>query len=374
MQPERNPRAPALAPQNALSFVLFRAYGIQFELNVTFIVLVAWVMISLYRTAHDAQMAIYAAVLVTVVFACVFVHEVGHALMARAFHIRTKSITLTAAGGHAEFSRMPDRPFQELLISLSGPAVNLALGGAVFVYLKLVGNVPSPAPFTNPNANPLGQFMWLNFALGLTNLAPLFPLDGGRVVRALLGFFLPYPTATRVVSIGSRLLAVPIALMGMHGHPIYLLLAGWVWLGARAASEDARSRYALKPFTARDVMVSQFESLQIDGTLRDAAAAFVRTFQDEFPVMNGSEVVGVLSFPDLTRALDEHGADVPISRAMRSGYGAVRPDDNLEDVLKRLNDTQEKIALVREKDRILGIVPMSNLKELVKVQRALGVV
>jgi predicted transcriptional regulator len=121
-------------------------------------------------------------------------------------------------------------------------------------------------------------------------------------------------------------------------------------------------------------MVTQFESLPIEATLRDAAAKFISTFQEEFPVMNGSEVVGMLSFKNLTDALDAHGLDSTIGRAMHVDFETVRADQRLEDVLKNLDDQKEKVALVKDKDAVIGLVPMSNLKELVRVQRALDVV
>ncbi|MFL5319074.1 MAG: site-2 protease family protein [Myxococcaceae bacterium] len=370
--PNRRNESPSAT--NAFSFVLFRAFGIQFEMNVTFIVLFAWVVISLYRRGHDLHMALYGFALLAVAFGCIFVHEIGHVLVSRAFRIRTSEITLTAIGGHARLERVPDKPAQEMLIALSGPSVNLAMGTAVFLYLHTFGNVPSPEPFTNLEANALGQFMWLNFALGLSNLVPLFPLDGGRVLRAFVGFFTDYPRATKFVSWFSRAMTIPIAIYGMHGQPIYLLFAVWIWLGSRAANEDARNRYALKPFTARDVMVTQFDSLPIGASLRDATAKFISTFQEEFPVMNGSEVVGMLSFKNLTDAIDAHGIDVTIGRAMHVDFETIRADDSLEDVLKNLDEQKEQVALVKDKDAIVGLVPMSNLKELVRVQRALDVV
>jgi Zn-dependent protease len=210
------------------SFKLGRIEGIDVYVHATFL-LVFLFFPEIFRGA----LAPLNILLVLSVFGCVLLHELGHALMARRFGIGTRDITLYPIGGVARLERMPKAAGAELLIALAGPAVNFAIVVALLALLAISG-----ARFASQST--LGLFLveilLVNLGLGLFNLIPAFPMDGGRVLRALLSTALGRVRATIVAARIGRILAVAfgIAAVLWTGNPIHILLAAFIFFAARA--------------------------------------------------------------------------------------------------------------------------------------------
>ncbi len=190
--------------------------------------------------------------LLIAVFACVLLHEYGHALMARHYGVNTRDIIVTPIGGIARLERMPRNPLQELMITIAGPSVNLVISGILLVVLLASGNSLIP----EEGLQNMFQFpvllMWLNLFLFLFNLIPAFPMDGGRILRSSLGFFVDHQSATMVAGILGQILAAGFCLIGIFfGQFSLLLIGGFVFFAARV--EIAASRQMLLEDAARRV-------------------------------------------------------------------------------------------------------------------------
>jgi Zn-dependent protease len=216
-----------------VSWKLGRVAGIDLYLHPTFLLLLAFVGAS--------QDGLIAAALMAAVFGCVLLHELGHALTARAYGIRTADITLYPIGGVARLTRLPRKPGPELLITLAGPAVNLAIAGAIWAGLALLGPVWVGLGLGSFPLAFLSALMGINLLLAVFNLVPAFPMDGGRVLRALLSGPLGRLRATEIAAGLGKVLAVVFGVWSLlHGQWLHAALAAFIYFAG--AAELARVR------------------------------------------------------------------------------------------------------------------------------------
>ncbi|MFT3838074.1 MAG: site-2 protease family protein [Myxococcaceae bacterium] len=359
---------------NSWSFALGKVFGVQLEVHVTFGVLLGWVAIRTVQAGNGWEAAISAVLLTLAAFFTLFLHELGHVLVARRFGIQTLDVQLTPMGGMSHLERVPENPRHELLISLAGPLVSLSIAGVLFAGLKVGDHLFDIDEVWDPRRQPVAALMWLNLVLALYNLLPIFPMDGGRALRALLGRWRSYPDATRVATRVAQFGSVALALWPHKFNLVFVLTAVWIWMSARTELREVRERFTLRPFSVRDVMVKDPITLSTSDTLKHAAGVFVSTFQSEFPVLQGDSVAGVLGFEELLAGLEKHGETATVRQAMRIDPEGVELDSKIEDALAKLNensDDTDTVLMVLERDKLVGLVPMSNLKELLKVEKAL---
>jgi Zn-dependent protease len=236
--------------------------GIRVQVHWTFLLLPALIAWSTLSTAGLAA-ALEAVVFVLLVFGCVVLHELGHALAARAYGIGTRDITLLPIGGVARLERLPRQPRQELAIALAGPVVNVVIAAAIFAGLWLGGGVLHPlAPTSSLVESFLVRLMWTNVALVIFNLLPAFPMDGGRVLRAALASRLPYAQATRAAARIGRVVAALLGIVGLFGNWTLLLIAMFIYFAGRGEEQMASQPVAPPPVTGYD---PQIQIIRVNG-------------------------------------------------------------------------------------------------------------
>ena len=220
------------------SWRIGRIAGIEVYLHATFLLLLAWEALRHFRAHGDPAEAVGGVVFVLVLFGIVVLHELGHALAARRYGIRTRDITLLPIGGVARLERVPGDPGQELVVALAGPAVNVVLAAALYIAMAL-GRGPSPfGEALGVGGGFLDRLFWVNVSLALFNLLPAFPMDGGRVLRAALALRLDHVRATRVAASVGQGMAILFGILGLVYDPFLIFIALFVWLGA--AEEAAK--------------------------------------------------------------------------------------------------------------------------------------
>lgn len=225
------------------SWHLGRILGIPTRIHASFALVLLWIGFSTWSAAHSGAAVLFGLGFVLAVFACVLLHEFGHALVARHFGIETRRITLLPVGGVAELERSPDDPRAELWIAAAGPAVNFALAGALGLFSSALGGASGLASVV------LSGLVWANLMLGLFNLVPAFPMDGGRVFRALASKRLGQLRATQLAAKLGRLLAVGFGIWGLfEGNPVLVLVAAFVWIAAGRELASVRGRQAHPAF------------------------------------------------------------------------------------------------------------------------------
>ncbi|NOD87164.1 MULTISPECIES: site-2 protease family protein [unclassified Ruegeria] len=351
------------------SFSLGRLLGSELRVHVTFFLLLAWVGFAAYSVG-GLPAAIDNLVFVLALFACVVAHEFGHALMARRYGIKTPDITLLPIGGLARLERMPEKPMQEVYVALAGPAVNIV----IWIVLVALGAGTPFETFSQidaPGTGLLDRLAYINLLLAAFNMIPAFPMDGGRVFRALLCLRMDRVKATRLAAIGGQIVAIGLGFLGLStANPILVLIAVFVFIAANAESQDVALRSAARRVLARDAMITEFHALSPSDTLSTAAQAVIHTTQHEFPVLEDDS--GLLGFVTRNRLFAALASDQPRSTSALSVMDADIPSvaltTGLEEVLEHLHKGAPAIAVVTQDGRMVGYITRENIGELMVIQ------
>ena len=361
------------------SFRIGRIAGTDIKIHVTFLALVAWWAYSAY-TDGGSGAAVQAVVFLLALFTCVLLHEFGHILMARRYGVRTPDVILLPIGGLARLERMPEEPRQELLIAAAGPAVTLAIALALFGVLRITG-APLDSAQLGPGQDGLAQqILWLNVALLLFNLLPIFPMDGGRMLRALLAMRIGLQRATRIAARIGQGGAVALGLWGLgffaewgfSPNVVLVLIAVFVFLAAGAEAAAVETRTAGQGLTVRDLMITQFVALPVHATLQQAVDALLAGEQREFPVLdNWGRVEGLLTRDGLIRGLSQLGGGASVERAMTAGADPLPPTLPFEEALDRLGRSGlPALPVVDQGGTLVGLLTRDNVTDVLLVRRA----
>jgi Zn-dependent protease len=353
------------------SWRIGRIAGIDLNVHLTFLILVAWVALRHYLERRSPVDAFMGVAFIFCLFGIVVLHELGHALTARRFGIPTRDITLLPIGGVARLERMPEDPKQELLVALAGPAVNVALAAILFVVLELSGGLVAYWDVIRVGGSFLNQLLWVNVSLAVFNLLPAFPMDGGRVLRALLALRTDYVRATQIAAGVGQALAAVFGFVGLFTNPFLVFIALFVWLGAAAEASMVQMRSALGGIPVQRAMVTDFRALAPHDPLGRAVDHVLAGFQQDFPVVDQGRVAGVLTRADLLNALARHGQEARVDEVMQRDIETADPLDMLEGVLGRLQRRGCHTLPVVHNGRLVGLVTTDNLGELLMFEEAL---
>ncbi|MGG5819870.1 site-2 protease family protein [Falsiroseomonas sp. HW251] len=353
------------------SIPLGRVLGTEIRLHLTFLLLLAWIAVA-HGMKGGAPAAVTGVVFICLLFGCVLLHEFGHVLAARRYGIATPDITLLPIGGVARLERIPENPSEELVVALAGPAVNVVIA---LLLLLLLGGVPPMEALASPEDvdHPLlARLFWVNVTLVVFNLIPAFPMDGGRVLRALLGYRMGHRRATEIAASVGQVLAFGLGFLGLlGGAPLLVFVALFVWLGAGAESQAVRARDMARGMIAADAMMTRFETLPVTAPLSQAVEMLIRTAQTDFPVVDGGgRLRGILTRTDLVRALQEKGPDGPVLEAMQREVPEVPHRVPLDQAMQAMQAASGPVAVVDGSGRLVGLLTQENLGELLMVEAA----
>jgi Zn-dependent protease len=346
-----------------------RITGIDVYVHWTFLLLLGYVMLN-YMSAGLA-VALKWVLLVMLMFGCVLLHELGHALTAKRYGINTRDITMLPIGGVARLERMPREPSQELLVAAAGPAVNVVIAAILFAILIVAyGRIEPSETFTRPGSF-VAHLMITNVFLVLFNLLPAFPMDGGRMLRALLATRIDYVQATTIAARVGQVLAVIFAILGLVGHqPFLFLIAVFVFIGAEAESRMVQITSTLRGLQVREAMMTNFRVLSPDDTLSAAAAALLAGSQHDFPVTTGNGVVGLLTRQDLVKGLSERGPSGRVGEVMRPDCGLVSETDLVEKTYETLRERNCSSLPVARNGQLVGMISLENITEWIMLKNA----
>jgi Zn-dependent protease/CBS domain-containing protein len=344
--------------------------GIDMRIHATFLLLLGWALVSYWMAGKSMAAMLAGIAFIVALFACVVLHEMGHALAGRKFGIRTRDITLLPIGGVARLERMPEDSKKELWVALAGPAVNVAIAALLYAWLTLTHQWE---PFSRlgivAGAFP-ERLLMTNIWLVLFNLVPAFPMDGGRVLRALLASRVTYPRATQIAACVGQGLALTFGFVGLFTNPMLVFVSLFVWIGASQEVYGTQIESALSGTPARTAMLTDFETLNSADTLADAVRTTLRGSQHDFPVLDRARVVGVLTRTDLLVALTEFGPDQPVASVMRREFLIAEPTEMLEMVFQRLQECDCHTMPVVHDGRTVGLITMDNLGEYLLIEAA----
>jgi Zn-dependent protease/CBS domain-containing protein len=339
--------------------------GIPIRIHITLLLLFVWIAVTYWVAGLGPGETISGVLLLALVFVTNVLHELTHALVAARFGVRTRDILLLPIGGIASLERIPDRPGQELAISLAGPALNLVLAGLLWVGLALAGSEFSLATATAGEAFAL-QFMWINVVLAAFNLIPAFPMDGGRALRALLSRLVPRERATAIAAGIAQGIAVLLGLIGLTYNPWLALIAVFLWFAARRELAMVRLRGALVGVPASAAMQGHVEVVRADEPLATAAGLFVHNGAAAIPVILNGAPVAALTREDVAIGLEDAGPEAPVTEAPHHQVVTIAPTEPLDRVLDRLES--DAVAVVVDDDVPIGVVTAEQLASYVALQ------
>lgn len=346
--------------------------GIGIDLHATFLVLVAFILINGWSVNQSLTAALAGVGFVLAIFATVVLHELGHALTAMRFGIRTRDITLLPIGGIARLERTPEVPRQELWVALAGPAVNLAIAGVGYAVLAVTAAQPISWSLDHPDASAFERFVSVNLVIAVFNLLPAFPMDGGRALRALLAERMDYVRATEVAASLGQAVALLFGFVGLFANPLLVFIALFVWMGASGEASSVALRNALAGIPVERAMVTDFHTLEVSQPLRVAADLLLSGTQQDFPVLAEGRLVGVLARDRLMAALAAGGLDASVGSATTTEIETADAREMLEPAFVRLQGCRCPLVPVLRNGALVGILTLENVGEFVMIRNAIA--
>lgn len=345
--------------------------GTAVRIHITFLLFLIWIWAASYVTG-GAEAAWSGLVFMVLLFLCVLAHEFGHIFAARAFGIPTPDVTLLPIGGVARLERIPEEPGQEFLIAIAGPLVNVAIAFALVIFAGADLSHQKLAAVESAKVPMIDRLASVNLFLAVFNMIPAFPMDGGRVLRALLAIRLDFVRATEVAATVGQWFAFALGFIGLFTNPMLIFIAIFVYLAAASESQMVRLRGMSRGVPVSTAMMTQFATLKPTAPLDEAIETLLRTSQSEFPVVDGGTLVGVLGRADLIRALKELGPEAPVGEAMTRDVPTIHQRRCLDEAFKLLQEkSAPAVGVVDAGGRLVGLITSETIGEMLMVRDAM---
>lgn len=345
------------------SFKLFSVRGIDVRLHFTFPLILIWAGLQFGLVGGSASTALFGVIAISLLFVLVTLHELGHSFAALHYGVPVKQIVLSPIGGVAQLERMPDKPMQEFVIAAAGPAVNLVVAVLMAAFIPLLGITRMDfvaALSLSAGLSVTAVFAYVffyNIFLAVFNLIPAFPLDGGRIFRALLAMRLDYVRATNIAALLGRGTAVLLGLYALFNGGVFLIfIAVFIYMAAGQEANAVRYRYTLRGYTVGDVYSPAAHTLNPFHNLQQAVNLMMMSGQTSFPVVQDEQLAGFVTQQDLGAAMQTRGGHTWTNMIMRRDVAPVSPAMSLTDVQERLYNEKLEALPVAENGRYLGLI------------------
>ena len=346
--------------------------GTAVRIHITFLLFLLWIFAASYASG-GADAAWSGLVFMLLLFACVLAHEFGHIFTARAFDVATPDVTLLPIGGVARLERIPEKPGEEFLIAIAGPLVNVAIAVGLVLLAGADLSADHLAKMENSRVPLTDRLAAVNLFLALFNMIPAFPMDGGRVLRAILAVRLGHVRATEAAAAVGQGFAIVLGFVGLFYNPILMFIAIFVYLAAASEAQLVAVRAMSRDMPTRAAMITQFATLPPDASIEQAIELLLHTSQGDFPVVDGAgRPIGVLGRAELIRALKQRGPDARVAEAMTSPIPTVSHRGCLDEAFRVLQEkSAPAVAVVDTMGQLVGLVTSETVGEMLMVREAL---
>lgn len=348
----------------------FRGIGVY--IHTTFLLLLAFLAVSSYMASGSPAAAVAGVAFFVLLFGCILLHEFGHALAAARYGVRTRDITLLPIGGLARLEQIPEDPRKELVVAAAGPLVNIVIALGLYGWLSATGTIAPLSRLGMAGGPFLQRLMVFNVFIVVFNLIPAFPMDGGRMLRALLALRMEYVRATQVAASVGQALAFVFGFIGLFANPWLLFIAFFVWIGAAQEASMVQMKGALGGIPLQTLMIRDFQSLAPSDTLARAVELTLAGSQKDFPVTENGRIVGILTQTEMLRALQSSGPGTAVGEAMQTEFTTAERGEMMEKVFTRLQTCNCRTLPVTDHGRLIGLITMENVGEFLQIQAALG--
>jgi Zn-dependent protease len=349
------------------SFRVARVAGIDIKIHITFFLIL--ILGAFLIPGSGIQGMLFGITLILLLFFCVTLHELGHSLAAQYFGIPVREIILLPLGGVALLGRNPSKPSHELLIALAGPLVNVLIAAVLWLIVGPASSIGEGA-LTEGSAMSLSLttlLQWLlsaNIALAVFNMIPAFPLDGGRVFRAILAMFVNYQQATRIATFVGQIIAVGLGVFAiLNGSILLALVAVFVFFGAGQENVEGQAHTVLTTLRVGDAYNKHAIALNIGDRVSKVVDYILTSYQPDFAVMQGSNPIGIVTREDVLRSLATDMQDAYVTSIMRRDIVHIEATATLDEVRQTMSEKSARVVAVYEGSTYLGLVSIEDISE-----------
>ena len=346
--------------------------GTTVRVHVTFLLFLGWIFAASWIVGGP-ESAWQGLAFLVLLFACVLAHEFGHIFTARAFGVSTPDVTLLPIGGVARLERIPEEPYEEFLVAIAGPLVNVAIAIALMLIVGANVSMGDLYAVESPTASMVDRLAAVNLFLAVFNMIPAFPMDGGRVLRALLASRMGYVRATEIAAFIGQGVAFALGFIGLLSNPMLIFIAIFVYLAASSEAHMVAIRAMARGVPVSAAMMTQFATLTPEAHVEDAVQTLLRSSQTDFPVVDAAgKPVGVLGRSDLIRALNQLGPAAHVADAMTTDVPTIGQRRCLDEAFRLLQErSAAAVAVVDDSGRLVGLVTSETIGEMLMLQKAL---
>ncbi|MCA6437157.1 MAG: site-2 protease family protein [Bacteroidetes bacterium] len=356
------------------SFKLGNIAGIGIFIHWSFSLIIAYIIYSNYRAGHNVEQITWSVIFILSIFMTVFLHELGHALAAKKYNIKTKDITILPIGGLARLERIPEKPSEELVVAIAGPLVNIALAVITGLFITIPDLKELTVQLTGGvnQSNFFLNFFIVNIWLAIFNLVPAFPMDGGRVLRAILSMKFERHVATNIAARIGQLLAIAFIFIGFNSNPFLIFIGLFIILGAQTEVEMTKTGFMLKGMLVKDVVMKSYETINGNDLVETAVKQLLNGQCKNFLVISNGHPTGSLSRDEIIEALSNNGNKATIDTVMNRDVLKCNIKEPIEIAYKKMLTSKNKLALVYDNEQFAGVLDLENILEFVMVKNAIG--
>jgi Zn-dependent protease/CBS domain-containing protein len=346
--------------------------GTAIRIHITFLLFLVWIFLAGLATGGVDE-AVSSLVFMVLLFACVVAHEFGHIFTARAFGVATPDVTLLPIGGVARLERIPEKPSEEFLVAIAGPLVNVAIAIVLIAVAPTHLSTAHFAAMESPKVSMIDRLAEVNIFLAVFNMIPAFPMDGGRVLRALLAIRLGHVRATEIAATIGQWTAFGFGFLGLFYNPLLIFIAIFVYLAAASEAQMVSLRAMSRDVPVTAAMVTRFATLTGNEHIDAAVETLLQTSQTEFPVVDDDQrLIGVVGRAEIIRALRELGPSAPVSDVMVKDIPTIERSHRLEEAFRLLQEKSvPAVGVVDYAGRLIGLVTAETVGEMLMVRKAL---
>jgi Zn-dependent protease/predicted transcriptional regulator len=347
------------------SYKILNIRGISLYIHWTFLFLIGWVILINANTGNNVEQITWSLIFLLAVFACITLHELGHALMAARFGIKAKEIVLLPIGGIASIEKFPDNPSQELSISIAGPMVNIVIAGLIWLFIPNISFIDVDQHITIMHGHDfLYNLLVVNILLAVFNLIPAFPMDGGRILRALLGFKLNYIQATTIAATVGKIIAILLIIAGIVLiNPILPAIGIFIIFSAGAEEYYLRLKSLVKDLKLNEVLMYEYNSLQANMTVQEASNILNSNYSKYFILMDGNNPIGTINRMEIIKAIADMNYTEPLRNLAKEKLHSLNGNEEIDTVLEELARSEERIYPVMDNSKFVGVVSLNHIIE-----------
>lgn len=339
-----------------------KLFGIPIRVHLTFLLLLAFIWY-VEASSQGAGVGFYSLVFWILIFICVLLHELGHSLVAQSYGLTIASIVLLPIGGVSQINEIPRDPIKEVAITVAGPAVNFLLAAIILLFGKMVFPSLQFSVISLQSGSMIVDLFWANILLGLFNIVPAYPMDGGRILRGLIAMKREYIEATKLAADIGKAFAIAFIIAGFFYNWWLILIGIFVFSGASSEVEATVLSTTLEKIRASDLMVTDFRTISPQEPLTAVVEKSLHTFQNDFPVVEDGRFVGILTRSSVIESLHHRLHDTLVKDIAKKDFPTILPDASAADALTAMRTSHVTVAPVERDGTLYGIITIEKLLE-----------